>query len=65
MFNYFKRDQPAPDIKSEEWIALPQPAYDSHRRAGVCHHCRVRFLVGMYAGGQQGAFQPATGPLVP
>lgn len=29
MFNYFKRDQPAADINNGEWIALPQPAYDS------------------------------------
>jgi len=29
MFNYFKRDLPAPDIKPGEWITLPQPASDS------------------------------------
>jgi SagB-type dehydrogenase family enzyme len=29
MFNYFKRDQPASEIKPGELIALPQPASDS------------------------------------
>ena len=29
VFNYFKRDQSAPEITPGEWIALPRPASDS------------------------------------
>ena len=29
MFNYFKRDRSTPDVAAGEWLALPQPAFDS------------------------------------